>query len=245
MNKWKPFKSAGEVINKIGKQKNPEGSIHYALYQEALAEKGTAGVKSISSNIPEQNKSKSLLATLSEELPKKDFDAALTKYFELDDDDLLEDTNQAIPFMADFIEKHSQTLTEAQIRRIAEIDGGNSLMISDALGNAKNCPEDLKESLFSFDDDLEDEDTIDESACESAVNEAINELENENIYPEDYPTYRRYIKHLANFITRYYQGSWNESEIDYIIDTYRSKVVEIGKCSQEDWDDYYSGKMPG
>lgn len=38
MSKWKPFKSAGEVISKIGSQKNPEKSKHFALYEQALAE---------------------------------------------------------------------------------------------------------------------------------------------------------------------------------------------------------------
>lgn len=40
-NQWHPFKSAGEVVYKIGKQKAPEKSIHYQLYLQAVAlEKG-------------------------------------------------------------------------------------------------------------------------------------------------------------------------------------------------------------
>lgn len=75
MNKWKPFKSAGEVIHKVGNQKNPEKSKHYSLYQEALTEQGVSSVSNIKP-LQSTETSQKLIKCLEESETSNDFHVA-------------------------------------------------------------------------------------------------------------------------------------------------------------------------
>ena len=79
--------------------------------------------------------------------------------------------------------------------------------------------------------------------CDDVVNEAKYFLDTEGPEREDYGNYRDYMNALSEYIIPFYQGNFNQKEIDYIADEFREYCVRRNWCSQQDWDDFYSGKM--
>lgn len=79
----------------------------------------------------------------------KIFEKALEEYFALNDTDCQNDDDpiKSFQYLSNFIDENFKILNEEQIRRIADIDSLNSVLINDSLIYCLNCPADLKAEL--------------------------------------------------------------------------------------------------
>lgn len=117
----------------------------------------------------------------------------------------------------------------------------------------KGCGREFNPTNSPFDDfgptcgrkagaQTKEEAQINEEYCGGAIRDCVEFLKFEDPKPTNFDNYRQYMEYLSELVEPFYQGNFNQAEIDYIADSYRVWATDLGYCSEKDWEDYYSGK---